>query len=351
MHPAELQPSVSLNYNSQVVDQSTLNTQASWVGMGSTSLITDSTGVKTNEQRYKAWGETRYTFGNEKTKYQYTGQYSYVSDFGLHFYNARWYDPYLNHFTQPDTIVPDPYNPQDWNRYSYARNNPLQYTDPSGHSADCAVGSHGCSVAKVTPRARVFYLNGLGGTESLTPQMSANNEYASSLYWISQAVGGENLIHIALFTSPSEKWPARFDMLGEALGIKPDWTDKALEEIRSELESNPLDDGEKLVIVGASAGGTVAAELLDDLAGDGIFVDQLILRGSPVIELNLTNVGEVDYIAAENPLSDLYYSIDVNPFDAAQVQVHRVPGLTEHTPRGLELMNKIGALIVDLIEK
>lgn len=44
-------------------------------------------------------------------------------------------DPYLNHFTQPDTIVPDPYNSQDWNRYSYARNNPLRYTDPSGHIA------------------------------------------------------------------------------------------------------------------------------------------------------------------------------------------------------------------------
>jgi RHS repeat-associated protein len=40
---------------------------------------------------------------------------------------------YLNHFTQPDSIVPDPYNPQDWDRYSYARNNPLKYTDPTGH--------------------------------------------------------------------------------------------------------------------------------------------------------------------------------------------------------------------------
>jgi hypothetical protein len=43
------------------------------------------------------------------------------------------YPPYLNHMTQPDTIVPDPANPQDWNRYSYTRNNPLRYTDPTGH--------------------------------------------------------------------------------------------------------------------------------------------------------------------------------------------------------------------------
>ncbi|HNN13213.1 MAG TPA: RHS repeat-associated core domain-containing protein, partial [Anaerolineales bacterium] len=75
----------------------------------------------------------------ELTKYQYTGQYSHAADFGLMFYNARWYDPYLNHFTQPDSIVPDPYNSQDYDRYAYARNNPLRYTDPSGHFTEDAV--------------------------------------------------------------------------------------------------------------------------------------------------------------------------------------------------------------------
>jgi hypothetical protein len=64
------------------------------------------------------------------------------------FYNARWYDPYLNHFTQPDSIVPDPYNPQDWNRYSYARNNPLKYTDPTGHMISESDGGGGCSLPK-----------------------------------------------------------------------------------------------------------------------------------------------------------------------------------------------------------
>jgi RHS repeat-associated protein len=45
-------------------------------------------------------------------------------DFGLMFFVARWYDPYLNRWIQPDTIVPDPANSGDWDRYAYVRNNP-----------------------------------------------------------------------------------------------------------------------------------------------------------------------------------------------------------------------------------
>jgi RHS repeat-associated protein len=53
----------------------------------------------------------------------------------LYYYRARWYDPYITQFTQPDSIIPDPYNPLDWNRYSYVRYNPINYNDPSGHWA------------------------------------------------------------------------------------------------------------------------------------------------------------------------------------------------------------------------
>ena len=48
-------------------------------------------------------------------------------------YRARRYDPTLARFIQPDTLVPNPGDPQSLNRYSYAGNNPLRYVDPSGH--------------------------------------------------------------------------------------------------------------------------------------------------------------------------------------------------------------------------
>ena len=41
--------------------------------------------------------------------------------------------PYINRFLQPDTIIPDLSNPQGWNRFSYVQNNPVGYSDPTGH--------------------------------------------------------------------------------------------------------------------------------------------------------------------------------------------------------------------------
>ena len=85
-----------------------------------------------------------------QTDFTYTFQRN-LPDVGLMDYRARFYSPYLNHMTQPDTIIPDPANSQDWNRYSYARNNPIRYTDPSGHSVDCGIGDAYCQAGEYTP--------------------------------------------------------------------------------------------------------------------------------------------------------------------------------------------------------
>ena len=66
------------------------------------------------------------------TDRQFTGQ-RWESSLGFYDYVARQYDPYLNRFISPDTIIPDPGNPQSLNRYAYVLNNALLYVDPSGH--------------------------------------------------------------------------------------------------------------------------------------------------------------------------------------------------------------------------
>ncbi|MHC1730426.1 MAG: RHS repeat-associated core domain-containing protein [Bacteroidales bacterium] len=91
-------------------------------------------GGSESEQRYTAWGSSRYTSGAAPTKEKYTGQLE--AEAGLYFYNARWYAPYLNRFLSPDSIIPDPYNPLDWDRYAYVRNSPTNFRDSSGHCID-----------------------------------------------------------------------------------------------------------------------------------------------------------------------------------------------------------------------
>jgi RHS repeat-associated protein len=120
--------------------------------LGSTSLTTDANGQVISEMRYKAWGETRYASGSTPTKYQYTGQYSYAGDFGLMFYNARWYDSSLSRFAQADTIIPA--GVQGYDRYAYSNNNPIRYTDPTGHEPGACQDSafvNGSYVCNPTP--------------------------------------------------------------------------------------------------------------------------------------------------------------------------------------------------------
>jgi len=74
----------------------------------------------------------RYVEGDATRDFGFTGQRH--DGTGLAYMHARYYDPCLNRFVSPDTIVPNPANPQGLNRYLYVYGNPLADTEPSGHS-------------------------------------------------------------------------------------------------------------------------------------------------------------------------------------------------------------------------
>ena len=95
-----------------------------------TSVVTNASGVKVGTQGYYPFGETRYTTGTLYTDKLYTGQQQ-IAGLGLYNYKARLYDPALGKFVSPDSVTPG--GPQGLNRYSYTFNNPIRYTDPSGH--------------------------------------------------------------------------------------------------------------------------------------------------------------------------------------------------------------------------
>jgi RHS repeat-associated protein len=110
--------------------------------LGSSSVITDGNGDRKEKieyfpfGEYRAVGNTNGTYDFDPTfpdvYYTFTGQED-DDDLGFYNYGARLYDPVLGRFISPDSIVQAPDDPQTLNRYSYARNNPLIYTDPSGN--------------------------------------------------------------------------------------------------------------------------------------------------------------------------------------------------------------------------
>jgi RHS repeat-associated protein len=105
---------------------------------GSTGIVTDETGTVVEEIGYLPFGSTlfrnTYSGSTWASSYRFTGQ-EFDPEYDLYNYNARLYDPIMSRFITPDTIVPNPYNPQSLNRYTYCHNNPLNYIDPSGHTS------------------------------------------------------------------------------------------------------------------------------------------------------------------------------------------------------------------------
>ena len=109
-----------------------------WVGadhLGGTIRVLDSGFTALDGMRYKPYGEDRDTGSSLNTDRKFTGQ-TEDETAGLYWYASRAYDPAIGRFVSPDTIVPDPSNPQSLNRYSYVYNNPLKYIDPSGYGPD-----------------------------------------------------------------------------------------------------------------------------------------------------------------------------------------------------------------------
>jgi RHS repeat-associated protein/uncharacterized repeat protein (TIGR01451 family) len=140
--------------------------------LGSVSAVTDQGGNLVSSQQFDPWGKVR-AGGVAQTKVNYTGQRR--DDTGLLYYHARYYDPSLARFVSPDSLTPgapssklavdfheanlaasvngdNQYvlwkgffsqwrggdrwgvgDPQVLNRYSYVQNNPVAYTDPTGH--------------------------------------------------------------------------------------------------------------------------------------------------------------------------------------------------------------------------
>jgi RHS repeat-associated protein len=133
--------------------------------LGSTRLVTDGSGVVVQRLDYFPFGQTipmGEGYGNRNVgripgygvtsglTVQFTGKErgDSVTEGSLDYFGARYYSAAQGRFTTPDpTFVTKARvsDPQQWNLYSYARNNPLKYIDPDGRELKLAIYYQGIS--------------------------------------------------------------------------------------------------------------------------------------------------------------------------------------------------------------
>ena len=107
----------------------------------SAEIMANASGGLYQHYEYTAYGNSRYTYST--TAFPITRRYTsqaFDEETGLYYYGSRYYDPVIGRFIQPDTLIPNPFDPQAYDRYAYARDNPLFYVDPSGHGPVDVVG-------------------------------------------------------------------------------------------------------------------------------------------------------------------------------------------------------------------
>ncbi|RPJ74354.1 MAG: RHS repeat-associated core domain-containing protein, partial [Desulfobacteraceae bacterium] len=96
--------------------------------LGSVVLMTNGYGRPVERQAFQPFGQA----GRDAAARFQDKEWEKTTQLYLH--GARLYDPVLRIFISADSIVQDPFDPAAYERYLFARGNPLVFTDPSGHA-------------------------------------------------------------------------------------------------------------------------------------------------------------------------------------------------------------------------
>ena len=120
--------------------------------LGSPTDLTTTTGTVAAAHQYDAWGQYRNGTAPsaEEPKLGYTG-HQYDPETGLVYARARYYDPEIGIFISRDTLEGTYSDAPSLHRFAYVKNNPLIFTDPTGHqfatSCDTPGGAPACAIA------------------------------------------------------------------------------------------------------------------------------------------------------------------------------------------------------------
>ncbi len=100
-------------------------------GLGSTRLLTDSTGSIVSNYNYEAYGELISSTGSLENKYLFAGE-QYDQNLGDYYLRQRYYNTNAGRFTRRDSYEGSVSDPMTLHKYVYTNDNPINFTDPTG---------------------------------------------------------------------------------------------------------------------------------------------------------------------------------------------------------------------------
>ncbi len=100
-------------------------------GLGSNEKLTDGSGNIVATYKYDVFGAVRSSSGSGSAEYRFTGQQD-DGTLGYTYLRARYYDPQTGRFLSKDPFPGFLASPATLHYYTYAQNNPVNWTDPSG---------------------------------------------------------------------------------------------------------------------------------------------------------------------------------------------------------------------------
>jgi len=106
--------------------------------LGSVLALSNSSGVTATSYTYEPFGKNS-TSGASSNPFQFTGREN--DGTGLYYYRARYYNPQVGRFLNEDPLR---FGGGDVNLHSYANNNPINLTDPSGLLSSGISAQPGC---------------------------------------------------------------------------------------------------------------------------------------------------------------------------------------------------------------
>jgi RHS repeat-associated protein len=101
-------------------------------GHADVTALINASGTVAGSYYYDAFGNITEQTGTANNSINYAG-YQYDPESKTYYLNARFYDPVTARFLQEDVVRGDVKDPLSLNLYTYCRNEPIMYTDPTGH--------------------------------------------------------------------------------------------------------------------------------------------------------------------------------------------------------------------------